>query len=98
MSVKVRPYVNGGWEVDVALTLPDGRKIRDRRKAPVSTRTEALRWGRERERELLVRGPQTPRKEVPTLEEFAPSRGRRWIRRTVSFAAIPDGFCRFAVA
>jgi len=72
MSVKVRPYVNGGWEVDVVLTLPDGRRTRDRRKAPVSTRSDALRWGRERERELLVRGPQTPRKEVPTLEEFAP--------------------------
>jgi integrase len=72
MGVKVRPYLNGGWEVDVVLTLPDGRKIRDRRKAPVSTRTEALRWGRERERELLLRGPQIQRKEVPTLNEFAP--------------------------
>ncbi len=71
MGVKIRPYMNGGWEVDVLLTLPDGRKIRDRRKAPVSTRTEALRWGRERERELLLRGPEIQRKEVPTLEEFA---------------------------
>lgn len=71
MGVKVRPYVNGGWEVDVVLTLPDGRKIRDRRKAPVSTRTEALRWGRDRERELLIRGPEIQRREVPTLEAFA---------------------------
>ena len=24
MSVTVRPYVNGGWEVDIRVELPDG--------------------------------------------------------------------------
>jgi len=72
MGVKVREYHSGGWEVDVVAMLPDGRRIRDRRKAPVSSRTDALRWGRERERELLLRGPELLRKEVPTLEAFAP--------------------------
>jgi len=72
MGVKVREYHSGGWEVDVVAMLPDGRRIRDRRKAPVSSRTDALRWGRERERELLLRGPELLRKEVPTLEDFAP--------------------------
>lgn len=60
------------WEVDVLLTLPDARRIRDRPKAPVHTRTEALRWVRELERELLLRGPQIQRREVPTLDDFAP--------------------------
>lgn len=72
MGVKVREYHSGGWEVDVVAMLPDGRRIRDRRKAPVSSRTDALRWGRERERGLLLRGPELLRKEVPTLEAFAP--------------------------
>ena len=74
MSVKVRPYRRGGWEVDVRVVLPDGRRRRDRKKAPVSSRSAALRWGQAREREMLIHRPSvsTPnRKEVPTLREFA---------------------------
>jgi integrase len=70
MSVKVRPYRRGGWEVDVQALLPDGTKIRERRRAPVSSRTAAVRWGEARERELVKRGPATRRKEVPTLQGF----------------------------
>ena len=33
MSVTVRPYVNGGWEVDIRVQLPDGSVIRERKKA-----------------------------------------------------------------
>ncbi len=74
MSVTVRPYRRGGWEVDVRVVLPDGRRRRDRKKAPVSSRSAALRWGQAREREIILLRPSvsTPkRKEVPTLREFA---------------------------
>jgi hypothetical protein len=33
MSVTVRPYVNGGWEVDIRVQLPDGSVIRERKHA-----------------------------------------------------------------
>lgn len=72
MSVKVRPYRSGGWEVDITFRLPNGQKHRERSKAPVSSRTGALRWGEKRERHLLLHGPEKPRKEVPTLEAFVP--------------------------
>lgn len=71
MSVKVRPYRNGGWEVDIQFRLPDGRRHRERCKAPVESKSGALRWGEDRERHLLQHGPAPPKKEVPTLEEFA---------------------------
>ena len=48
MSVKVRPYRNGGWEVDIQFRLPDGRRYRERCKAPVETKSGALRWGSSR--------------------------------------------------
>lgn len=70
MSVKVRPYRRGGWEVDIQLLLPDGSRMRERRRAPVSSRSGATRWGEARERELALHGPPKPRKEVPTLQEF----------------------------
>ena len=75
MSVTVRPYRRGGWEVDVRVVLPDGGRQRDRRRAPVTSRSAALRWGQARERELLIHRPaalKQPRKEVPTLRAFAP--------------------------
>ncbi len=71
MSVKIRPYRRGGWEVDIRVVLPDGTERRERRKAPVSSKSGAFRWAQARERELLVRRPTQPRREVPTLEEFA---------------------------
>jgi hypothetical protein len=36
MSVTVRRYVNGGWEVDIRVLLPDGTLIRERKKAPAT--------------------------------------------------------------
>ena len=74
MSVKIRPYRRGGWEVDVRVVLPDGTPRRERRRAPVSSKSAARRWAQARERELLIRRPaeaSKPRKEVPTLQEFA---------------------------
>jgi integrase len=72
MSVIVRPFKTGGWEVDIHLRLPNGTVHRERRKAPVMTKSLAQRWGQDRERHLLLHGPSQPEKEVPTLKEFAP--------------------------
>ena len=75
MSVTIRPYRRGGWEVDVRIVLPDGRRRRERKRAPVSSKSAALRWGQARERELLIHRPAAtiqPRKEVPILKAFAP--------------------------
>ena len=71
MSVKIRPYRKGGWEVDITLRLPNGSRHRERSKAPTSSKSSARRWGEDRERHLLLHGrPQSP-KEVPLLKDFA---------------------------
>ena len=80
MSFTIRPFRTGGWEIDIVLTLPNGEKIRERRKAPVATKADAKRWGQERERHLLQHGrPQRhekaqpqEEKRTPTFEEFVP--------------------------
>src|SRR5512136_445123 len=64
-----------GWEVDLALRLPDGTRIRERVKAPVTGKSAALRWAQDREAVLFAqKGREQPRtvtaKEVPTLAEF----------------------------
>lgn len=70
MTVKVRPYRNGGWEVDIVLELDDGQKLRRRLKSPVSSKSGSLRWGRERERHLIKHGPEPkqrkPKQQRPT--------------------------------
>src|SRR4030095_14576339 len=58
--------------MDINLRLPDGRKYRERSKASVSSKSGALRWGENRHRHLLQHGPPQPKKEVPSLKEFAP--------------------------
>jgi hypothetical protein len=55
MSVKVRKYRRGGWEVDVRLRVPGRPVRRERKKAPCSSRTAAMRCGEGLERELLLR-------------------------------------------
>ena len=76
MSVTIRPYRRGGWEVDIRVVTPDGtREFRVRKRAPVSSRSAAARWAEGRERvlfERLMKPPQdnAPPKEVPTLREF----------------------------
>jgi integrase len=77
MSVTIRPYRKGGWEVDIRVVSPDGtRHKRERKHAPISSRTAVGRWAAARERvlfERLLSPPKDqPRKEVPTLQEFAP--------------------------
>ncbi len=77
MSVTVRPYGDEHWEVDIRFRLPNGDVIRERRKAPVASRSAARRWGRSREHVLLREGKpkaatRGPEEEVPRLKEFAP--------------------------
>jgi integrase len=72
MSVTLRPYRSGGWEVDITIRLPNGKQYRERKRAARFSKTAALRWAQERERFLLQHGPPTNQKEVPTLETFAP--------------------------
>ena len=77
MSVTIRPYRGGGWEVDIRVVSPDGtRHKRERKHAPISSRPAVGRWAAARERvlfERLLSPPKDqPRKEVPTLEDFAP--------------------------
>ena len=70
MSVKVRPYRRGGWEVDIRVRLPDGKVHRERTRSSASSRSAALRFGEKREQELLLQGVQKRREEVPTLSGF----------------------------
>jgi integrase len=77
MSVTIRPYRGGGWEVDIRVVSPDGmRHKRERKHAPVSSRSAVGRWAAAREcvlfERLLSPPKDHPRKEVPTLQEFAP--------------------------
>jgi integrase len=82
MTVKVRPYKRGGWEIDIMLTFPGREPIRERRKAPMGSKSAARRWGEERERQLVQHytstdaddesRPDISKKEVPTLARFFP--------------------------
>ena len=45
MTVTVRPYKRGGWEVDIVLTFPGRPKIRERKKCPLPTKAAAKQWG-----------------------------------------------------
>lgn len=75
MSVTVRPYRRGGWEVDLRVILPNGSVHRQRRKAPVSGKSAAERWGEDRERDWykqLIEPKAEAKKEVPTLNTFWP--------------------------
>src|ERR1700730_1723521 len=72
MSVTVRAYRTGGWMVEINTRLSSGSRHRERRRLSVPSKSAAQRWGQDRERHLLQHGPPQPKKEVPTLEQFAP--------------------------
>jgi len=85
MTVTVRPYKRGGWEVDIVLTFPGRPKVRERKKCPLPTKAAAKLWGEERERQLIQHymnneptedgkddRPDLVTKEVPTLAAFIP--------------------------
>src|SRR2546426_12378377 len=56
---------------DIIVRLPDGRRLRERKKTPCTSKSAAQRWGEERQAILVLSG-KPRRKEVPTLEAFAP--------------------------
>jgi integrase len=62
-----------GFEADITIVFPDGTRYRERKKVPVSGRSNALRWARDREAVLLRDGRPQARKDVPTLEQFGPT-------------------------
>jgi integrase len=58
--------------VDIRGMLPDGTRYRERVKPPVTTASAALRWGHQREAEIIKQGgrkPQVPTR-APTVAEF----------------------------
>lgn len=58
MSVKVRRFRTGGYEVDIHTRSPDGLPIRERVKSPANSKEAAKRWGLMREAHLaLEHGP-----------------------------------------
>jgi len=66
-----------GFQVDILLRFPDGRRMRERVKPPVATHAAALRWGMQREAFLLAGGakPETKKRALanaPTLDQFWP--------------------------
>jgi integrase len=80
MSVNIRRHPRGGWDVDISVLLASGDRHRERRKLGATcSKTTAKDWAERRERELLVMGPKI-RKEVPTLEAFAPRFIERYVR------------------
>jgi integrase len=77
MSVKIRPYRNGGWEIDIRVTLPTGKPKRKRVKCPLPSKSAAQRWAEDRERHWYHELTHLPElvhepKEVPTVEQFWP--------------------------
>jgi hypothetical protein len=57
MSVTLRPYRRGGWEVDITIRLPDGSQYRERKRVSRFSKSAAQRWAEDRERYLLQHGP-----------------------------------------
>jgi integrase len=72
MSIRLANERGGSWEVDIRLRLPDGRRHRDRKILSGISKSAAQRWAEDRQRHLLQHGPEQTKKEVPTLENFAP--------------------------
>jgi integrase len=72
MSVRVRPYGRGGWEIDIRVRSADGTTHRKRIRAMASSRSLAVREGEAMERQMVISGVPIRREEVPTLREFWP--------------------------
>jgi integrase len=69
MSVKIRKLKRGGIEVDIHVTLPDGKHQRERVASPFpNSRTLSREWGEQRYKKLAL--GTGSKKEVPTLATF----------------------------
>ena len=77
--IKLRPWRGSKheFEVDVIVNGPQGRALRRRVKAPVTGKSNAERWARSLEQELLAQllapEPEPEKPPAPTFEEFATS-------------------------
>jgi hypothetical protein len=73
MSVVIRPYRgrSDAFEVDITVLFPDGTKLRERKKSPVTSKSGSKRWAEDRKKKLEADGPPQLRKEVPTFETFS---------------------------
>ena len=69
--IKLRPWkeTKNEFEVDIIVNGPNGRTLRKRVKAPVTGKSNAERWARAIEGELLAQLLEKP--PAPTFEEFA---------------------------
>ena len=54
------------------MRLPNGTSHRERKRVTLTSKSAAKRWGEEREHWLALHGLPQTKKEVPTLEAFAP--------------------------
>jgi len=75
--IKLRPWkgTKNEFEVDIIVNGPNGRTLRKRVKAPVTGKSNAERWARALEQELLTQllapEPEPEKPPAPTFEEFA---------------------------
>jgi integrase len=75
--IKLRPWkeTKNEFEVDIIVNGPDGRTLRKRVKAPVAGKSNAERWARSFEQEMLMQflapEPEPEKPPAPTFEEFA---------------------------
>ena len=66
-----------GLEVDIRIPMPDGTRVRERVKSPVTSRSGTLRWAQQREADILANGRKKDREgdeaaaPVPTVAAFA---------------------------
>jgi integrase len=63
-----------GWEVDIRVVFPDGSRLRERVKSPVTSKSGTESWARKREAELFAQGSREEKRETPpspTVEAFA---------------------------
>jgi integrase len=76
VAVEVRQYKDTKFfEYDIRFVLPDGRKVRERRKSPLTSRSAVQRWAEARERFLYLQATAPEAKEqkkAPTFNAFAP--------------------------
>ena len=75
--IKLRPWkeTKNEFEADIIVNGPNGRTLRKRVKAPVTGKSNAERWARAIEQELLAQllapAPEPEKPPAPTFEEFA---------------------------
>lgn len=55
MTVKIRRFRTGGWEVDIHTYTPGGEFLRERSKSPVSSKEATKQWGALREAHLALK-------------------------------------------